>query len=149
MNNLPISVKYGLLICCSFLLYFGAMALLGLEQIVVLRFFNLVFLIGGIYLAVRAERNDSETPFTYYSGFKTGVATGSVAAISFAASMFIYLTAINPAFLTAIKEKTPTAQMLNPFTSGAIIAFELIMVSFLVTYIVMQFEKAKTAFPHA
>lgn len=139
-----IGLKYGFITMLGYVVYFIIMKLLGFADNIELRLLNFLIMIGGIALAVRAVRKDEEMEFTYYTGFTTGMITVATSVMSFSILLFIYLTLIDPAFLNALSVRDSIGNLINPFLLSLVIFFEGVFSGFLATYIVMQYEKAKT-----
>jgi hypothetical protein len=99
------------------LIYGGAVALAttaltalmgatGQEGNQALGWVGLLFPVVGIVLAIRAAKKEESGEFTFGEGFKEGAAVSLVAALLGAVLSYLYLTAVNPEYLDAVREAT-------------------------------------------
>ncbi len=134
-----IAIRYGLMTTVGLTAYFLICKLVGLVHILELRGLNAMFLVGGIYMAIRRYKkyNDSAT---YLEGMGIGLLTSAVAVLPFALFIFIYLQ-LDQGFLNYIKEQDSFGQHLNPYILSFIIALEGFFSGMILTFIIMQYMK--------
>ena len=134
-----ISIRYGLMTTVGLIAYFLIMKLAGLAHITEFRMLNFIFLVGGIYFAIKryGANNDS---ITYLQGMGIGFLTSAVAVIPFAFFIFIYLQ-LDLDLLNYILENDQFGQHLNPYILSFIIAFEGFFSGMILTFIIMQYMK--------
>jgi hypothetical protein len=78
----------------------------GLEGNQAVGYLGLLFPIVGIVLAIRSAKREETGEFTFGEGFKEGAAVSVVAALLGALLSYLYLSAINPSYLDAVREAT-------------------------------------------
>jgi hypothetical protein len=139
MNNMKMSLRYALGIYGALVTYFFSMKLLGLGEITQLRLFNFFIVMGGIYLLLR--RNMKENNDNYFQNLFLGFRTGAMAIVLTVVSLFVYLKAINPAFIEVMEHSMIWGNHLSVFQVTVAIGIEGIASSFLLTYMVMQYMK--------
>lgn len=96
-SSISISIKYGVFIALSFIIYFLALKLIGLHTNPWLRVLNGLIMGCGIFMTIKNFKNNT-TEFDYGSGFKTGLMAGFIATILFVGFMSIYFFHIDPSF---------------------------------------------------
>jgi hypothetical protein len=94
-------IKYGTLITVLLIVYFLVLKAVGLHTITVLSAFNGVIYGFGIYLAIKAYKQNHKT-FKYEKGFQAGLFSGAFASVLFGILMAIYMYHLNPSFATSI-----------------------------------------------
>lgn len=67
---------------------------------------GLLFPIIGIVLAIRSAKNADPGPFSFGDGFKQGALVSLVAAVLAAVFTYLYVTAVNPDYLDAVRAAT-------------------------------------------
>jgi hypothetical protein len=139
MNNMKMSLRYALGIYGTLVTYFFSMKLLGIGEITQLRLFNFFIVMGGIYLLLR--RNMKENNDNYFQNLFLGFRTGAMAIVLTVVSLFVYLKAINPAFIEVMEHSMIWGNHLSVFQVTVAIGIEGIASSFLLTYMVMQYMK--------
>ena len=135
-----LSVRYGIITAISLIVFFFIMKIAGLTGNYELRALNIVFLSAGVYLSIRSYRHKNEEP-TYLGGLGTGLFTSAVALAVFAVFVIVYLEALNPEFMTELKQYEYFGKYLNPYIAGAVIFLEGTMSGLLVSFILMQYYK--------
>ena len=134
-----ISIRYGLMTTVWLIAYFLIMKLVGLVHILELRTLNFMFLVGGIYLAIRRHKENNDST-TYLQGIGIGLLTSAVAVLPFALFIFIYLQ-LDQGLLNYIIEQDQFGQHLNPYILSFIVAFEGFFSGMILTFIIMQYMK--------
>jgi len=134
-----IAIRYGLMTTVWLIGYFMIMKLVGLVHITELRTLNFMFLVGGIYLAIRrySENNDSTT---YLQGIRIGILTSAVAVVPFAFFIFVYLQ-LDQGLLNYIQEQDQFGQHLNSYILAFIVGLEGFFSGMILTFIIMQYMK--------
>ena len=82
---------YGTLIAIALIAYFFLMYLIGMIHVIELRLVNLVFLIAGVYFALRQYRRTHRGQMDYFHAFTTGIGTAAIGTLTFAVFILIYL----------------------------------------------------------
>jgi hypothetical protein len=108
---------YGAAIAIATTLLTAVMGAAGLEGNQAIGYLAYLFPIVGIVLAIRAAKRSETGEFTFGDGFKEGAAVSLVAALLTALLSYLYMTAINPDYLDAVREAT-TAQLQAQGMSG-------------------------------
>ncbi len=134
-----IAIRYGLMTTVGLIGYFLVMKLVGLVHITELRMLNFIFLVGGIYMAIRRYGENNES-MTYLKGIAIGFLTSAVAVIPFALFIFIYLQ-LDQGLLNYIREHDQFGQHLNSYILSFIIGFEGFFSGMILTFIIMQYMK--------
>lgn len=135
-KNIP--QTYGLRIAAGLLIYFAAMKLAGLSDVVELRLLNLIILVAGVYYALKRFKNTHEDHLNYFRALVTGVATAAVGSVIFAACLFIYLQ-IDADLMKHIVDTEPMGRYLNPYMVAFVVALEGIFSGLLVTFILINY----------
>ena len=131
--------NYGLRIAAGLIVYFMIMKFAGLSYIVELRMANFLFLSAGIYYALKKFKATHEDHVNYFRALVTGVATGAIGSIIFAAYFWLYVSFIDPEFMQHIIENEPMGRFLNPYISAFIVALEGVFSGLLVTFILINY----------
>lgn len=135
-----IAIKFGLPTAIAFILFFLLMRAVGFADILELRALNFFILLAGIFLALRYEKKN-EQAFPYLKGLGIGIATSAVALIIFCVFLAIYLAALDPAFMRAVKEDEMFGHLLNPYIAASAVFFEGLLSGALISFIFMQYFK--------
>lgn len=98
MDPDKIHIRYGVIISFILIGYFLIVKLFGLHENSWLRLINGGIVAYGIYAVIRYKKLLEEEGFQYYSGFKTGIYTGFLATLIFAAFMSVYMFHLDPTF---------------------------------------------------
>lgn len=136
-----ISIKSGIAVLGGLLVYFFAMAAAGLLEVVELRVFNFVFLLGGILYSINKIKNKRGSEFNYFEGLAAGFITTLYAIIPFAIFVFVYLWKINPSFMQYIQDSIPLGKHLNPALAANTVLIEGIISGAIMSFIAMQYFK--------
>lgn len=132
-----IGIKWGLIAFVLLSLYFVAMKAFGLIHVIELRFLNAGIMFFAIFKAVKTAKYKLDE-FTYLKGIGTGLFTGAVASVTFAIFGFIYLTFINPEFISSIRENELFGSYINKYGASLQIFIEGTFSSCLISYAAMQ-----------
>lgn len=120
-----VAVKYGIGIASVLIVYFLLLKLIGLHSYPVLSAFNGVVYGGGILIAMRRFKAESDS-FNYLKGFQLGLFTGGIATVLFSFFMAIYIFQIDTQFANAILDSW--GLIYNK--GGLIIIVSLVMMGF-------------------
>lgn len=134
-----ISEKHGLLIALGLVIFFFIMRIFGLLYMVELRVMNIVIMIVGILMAIRALKKLHPEEFTYFKGMGTGVLTGIIGSILFGLFVFFYVTFLDTGLMQNIIENEPMGRFMNPYIVSVIIVVEGIASALLVSFIIMNY----------
>jgi hypothetical protein len=130
--------SYGIRIAAGLILYFLLMKFSGLSHHVELRLLNLFILVGGVYLALRRLKRTHGQHLNYFRALVTGVATGAIGSLIFAAFLFFYMQA-DTELMESIKVNEPMGRFLNPYMAAFIVALEGVFSGLLVTFILINY----------
>lgn len=92
-----VALKFGVFTALTLIIYFLALKLVGLHNNPWFRILNGPIVGYAIYLAIKSYKSTS-VDFDYGSGFKTGISTGFIATVLFAAFMCIYMFYLDTVF---------------------------------------------------
>lgn len=132
----------GLLTFIGLLIFFLIMSAIGLEHNLELRSLNLFIMVGGVYFSIRTIKRKNKD-FDYLKGIGTGFLAALSSSVAFALFNIIYLTAINPAFMTEVIAEEPFGAYLNPYSVAIVILMEGVASGFLFTFGLMQWFKGR------
>lgn len=138
-KNPLIAEKHGLMVAIGLIIFFFIMRVFDLLHVVELRVFNVVIMIIGIRLAVKAFRKTGEEHFTYFRGMGVGVMTGIFGSLIFGIFVFFYVSFIDTGLMQLIIENEPMGRFMNPYIVSVIIAVEGIASALLVSFILMNY----------
>lgn len=99
MKNIGIPAKFGIMIAVGLIVYFLALSLVGLHTNPLFSFLNCAIMGFGIWMAIKAKRNNDAGLFKYGEGFTTGLITGFNATTLFTIFFGVYASELNPDFL--------------------------------------------------
>jgi hypothetical protein len=69
----------------------------------------------------------------------TGVATGAIASLVFAAFLFLYVQFLDQGFMQYIIDNEPMGRFLNPYIVSFIVALEGVFSGLLVTFVLINY----------
>jgi glucose uptake protein GlcU len=138
---------YGTLIAISLIAYFFLMYAVGLIHVIELRLVNLVFLLAGVYLALRQYRRTHRGHMDYFHAFTTGMATAAIGTLTFSVFLLIYLH-IDKSLMQAISEQ-PLGMYLDPYIASLMVSLEGIFSGLFVTFLLSNYLAARTPVPRA
>lgn len=136
---------YGTLIAIGLIAYFFLMYLLGLIHVIELRLFNLVFMIAGVYFALRQYRRTHRGQMDYFHAFGTGMATAAIGTLTFSVFLLIYLH-FDKNLMSAIAEQ-PLGIHLDPYIASFMVSLEGIFSGLFVTFLLSNYMSARAPVP--
>ncbi len=137
-----VGFKYGLFLAGGLIAYFLFMQLLGLADILELRFLNLFILIAAVVGALKYYKKHCDNPMTYFKGMGVGIFTSMIGAVIFAFFMGVYLGIVAPNFYETIRSEWPDyASQITPVTISFVVLLEGAISGFMTTFIAMQWYK--------
>lgn len=101
---MKLPIKYGALTALGLIVYFVLMKLLGLETNFLLRIFNFVFIVAGIYAMYRAMYNAPNDGPSYFAGLGSGIVLTVTAVIVFLVFLGAYVTYFDPDFMQILED---------------------------------------------
>jgi hypothetical protein len=132
-----ISESYGLRIALGLIAFFLIMKVAGLAHEVELRLLNVVILVVGVYYALKKFKQTHEDHLNYFRGLITGVATGAVGSLIFAAFLFIYMK-LDSGMMQQVIDHDPMGRYLNPYIAAFIVALEGLFSGLLATFVLLN-----------
>lgn len=102
MSRFVLSVRFGIALASSLIAYFLVLSLFGFHTNPFFSLFNGVITGFAIYEAIRYKRIESKSDYSYTSGFQAGIVTGFLATIIFTVFMAVYVTEVDPDFISKI-----------------------------------------------
>ena len=141
-----VGLKYGLFTAFGLIGYFLLMKLIGLEQIIELRFLNGLIMAVGVTMAIRAYKRSLKGEIGYFRGLGTGIITAVLATVVFAVFMVVYIKAFDDALLDVLAGEQFFGERMA-ITPGVVI-FMVLMVEgvisgFMISFIAMQWFKRR------
>jgi hypothetical protein len=140
-------VLWNFLLFASLTGYFFLMRLLGLHDILELRYLNLFFTFGIVYVAMKQYRAHTSEAFSFWATAMAGARAAIPAVVGFALFQFFYLRFMDPAFMAYIKAVTPMGEFLSPPVLAWFLVAEGVLGTFFSAYVGMRLiaaqEKAK------
>lgn len=135
-----IAVRYGLLTCAGLIAFFLLMRMFNLAQNQELRVLNMIFLTGGIVLAVSRLKKLEGNSMEYLNGVACAMLTALVGVGSFAVFVCIYLL-IDTQLLAILQQTSIVGKYINPFSGAAVVFMEGIFSAAIISLGVMQYLK--------
>ncbi|GAA5039806.1 hypothetical protein GCM10011506_39490 [Marivirga lumbricoides] len=132
----------GLFIFIGLLIFFFIMSLLGLVHNLELRALNLFIMAGGVYFSIKNIKRRNKD-FDYLKGMGTGFLAAISSSLAFALFNILFLTVVNPDFMTEVIAEEPFGSYLTPFTVAIVILMEGVASGFLFTFGIMQWFKRR------
>jgi hypothetical protein len=123
--------------------YFLCMKLLGLHQILSLRYLNGIFELVIIYYAMKAYRAHTDEDFSFGRTAAAGLRASIPAVLLFALFQFTYLRFIDPDFMLYIKATAPLGVYMTPPLVALGLAAEGLLMAFFSAYVGMRFLAAR------
>ena len=136
---------YGTLITIGLIAYFFLMYAVDLIHIIELRLFNLVFLVAGVYFAMKQYRRTHRGHMDYFHAFTTGMATAAIGTLTFAVFILIYLH-IDGKLMQEISEQ-PLGMYLDPYIASFMVSLEGVFSGLFVTFLLSNYMAARTPVP--
>lgn len=137
-NPKHIPESYGVRIAAILIGYFILMKFVGLSHHVELRLLNVFILVGGVFFALKKFKKTHEDHLNYFRALITGVATGAIGSLIFAAFLFIYLQ-VDSSLMQSVIDNEPMGRYLNPYMIAFIVALEGVFSGLLVTFILINY----------
>lgn len=142
-------VWYGVATAVVMILFFFLMKAFGLVHQYHLRFINVLFLFGGIYLCIRSYQKSlppasfsEENRSNFLKIGSAGLIMIHVTAVLFAGFVAGYLLS-NPDFMRTVQAEAPMGQYLTDMGAAIIVFTEIVAGGFVFTYVVTQWLKEK------
>lgn len=136
-----IGLVTGLITSLALIGYFMLMKVLGLEQILELRFFNAIILTVGVcYGIIKLKRELHEDEF-YLKGLMQGLYISVVAVVAFGLFMSFYLSYFDLPLLEHIRQKSTVGMSINGVSVFVVIFMEGMASSVIITFAAMQYFK--------
>jgi len=105
MEQIKFSIKYGLTIGISLILYFLLVRALGLIEVYWLRLLNGIILGAGIYYTIKQNKEQLNNHIDYFSGIGIGIKAGLIATALFVSFLAIYMYHMDPGFSERLMAK--------------------------------------------
>ena len=137
-------IETGVLVFFGFMSYFLIMRAIGLHEVFMLRYFNAIFLIAGILLAINSYKKNMKGIFNYKKGLQMGTFITLLAVIPFAIFIYLYLN-IDDGFLGLVEKDVDLRDFVSPGTVACFICLEGVCSGSIITFIVMQYFKKNKA----
>lgn len=137
-NPSRIPENYGIKIAGGLIAFFLVMKLVGLAHHYELRFLNVFFQVGGIYLALKKFKETHDEHMNYFRALVTGVATGAISSVLFALFLFIYMS-VDTSFMQGVVDNEPMGRYLNPYITAFMVALEGLFSGLLFTFIIINY----------
>ncbi|PVY40830.1 DUF4199 domain-containing protein [Pontibacter virosus] len=141
-----IGLKYGLFTAFALIAYFLLMKLIGLEQIIELRFLNGLIMAIGVTLSIRGLKKMRQGDIGYFEGLGTGIITSALATVLFAVFMVVYIKAFDDGLLEVLAGEQFFGDRMA-ITPGIVIFMVLmlegVISGFMVSFIAMQWFKRR------
>jgi hypothetical protein len=138
---------YGTLMALALIGYFFLMYLLDLVHVIELRLVNIVFLLAGVYFAMKQYQRTHRGHMDYFHAFTTGMATVAIGTLTFSVFLLIYLF-IDENLMQTIAEKQPLGFYLDPYIASFMVSLEGIFSGLFVTFLLSNFLAARAPVPH-
>lgn len=135
-----IGLKWGMIVFGLLAAYFYSLLNFDLIHNIELRLFNGVLMFFGVHMAIKEFKNSSKN-FNYFMGLGTGVLTAFVASTTFTLFGLMYLSVINPEFITSIQQNEPFGIYMNKWGAVIQIFIEGTFSGAIMSYANMQFLK--------
>jgi hypothetical protein len=137
--------KYGLLLFALFTGFFLLMRAAGLAHVYWLRSLNVVWLLLGVFAAVKAYKkayavNVFDNFFDYFS---VAMRTAFIGIGLFSIALAIYLDLLDPAFMAELQEYESFGGLVSPVSASALIFIEGMASAFICSYISIQLLKTR------
>lgn len=140
-----IGLRYGIYAAVAYILFFILMQVVGLAHFYWLRALNYLFLFAAVFMSIREYKNTHKSTFAYLNGIGVGVIASVISCLIFAVFLCVYLGAINPDFMVAIKEKEMFGEYLNPYIASAAVLLEGSFSGITTAFILMPYFKQNHA----
>ena len=115
--------KVAAITAASLIAFFLLMKLVNLSTVVELRFLNIFIVLFGVRYILLRKREDNGGKLEYLNGMMAGFMTAFLAAVIFAAFIFIYLN-VDTSFMLFLKNTQPFGAYLTPASASLIMVLE-------------------------
>jgi hypothetical protein len=133
-----ISIQFGFLMLAGFIAIFYVIYMLGYAQHTELRVINAIVHLSCMYLAIKAYyKTDPANVENYMLGVAQGIEASIIGVIGYAVFIVVFMK-IDPRLMNLIKQDSPMAIYLNPYTITLAILAEGLMVSLIGSYILTR-----------
>jgi hypothetical protein len=133
-----LSIQFGLLMLAGFIAIFYVIYMLGYAQYTELRVFNAFVHLSCMYFAIKAYyKTDRENVENYMLGVAQGMEASVIGVVGYAVFIVVFMK-IDPRLMELIKQNSPMAIYLNPYTITLGILTEGLMVSLIGSYILTR-----------
>ena len=133
---------YGTLIFIALVAYFFLMYMFDLVHVIELRLVNLVFLLAGVYFALKQYQRTHRGQMDYFHSFTTGMATAAIGTLTFATFLLVYLH-IDKNLMQQIAEGQPLGFYLDPYIASFMVSLEGVFSGLFVTFLLSNFMAAR------
>ncbi len=136
-----LSLKAGLMIAGSLIIYFLLMKLLGLIHHAELRAFNFFIAGIGLFLTIRSYKTATHERVNYLEGFSLGFYTAVVSAVAFSVFVYVYLL-LDPGLFLQLKEDAPVmGKYFTPLSAAVTVMAEGTISGLILSFALMQYFK--------
>jgi hypothetical protein len=133
-----ISIQIGIVMLTGFIAIFYLIYMLGYAQYTELRVLNAVVHLSCMYLAIKAYyKTDRENIENYMLGVAQGMEVSIIGVVGYALFIVVFMK-VDPRLMDLIKQNSPMAIYLNPYTITLAILAEGLMVSLIGSYIMTR-----------
>ena len=143
MNRFVLSVRFGIALSSSLIAYFLVLSLFGLHTNPFFSLFNGVITGFAIYEAIRYKRIELKSDYNYTSGFQAGIVTGFLATVIFTVFMAVYVTEVDPDFISNIAETFSKSYNIGVGVFGFTVFLSGLATTIVLTLSFMQLFKHK------
>lgn len=119
------------------------MYIFDLVHVIELRLVNLLFLLAGVYFALKQYRRTHRGQMDYFHGFTTGMATVAIGTLTFATFLLVYLH-LDKNLMRQIAEGQPLGFYLDPYIASFMVSLEGVFSGLFVTFLLSNFMAART-----
>ncbi len=142
-----IAIKWGVTTFLLLSAYFLIMNVMGLVHVVELRVFNAFIMFFGCYKAISVAKQKLEQN-NYFQGIATGALTALFTALLFAFFGLIYINYLDPNFIQEITKNELFGFYMGGYGAIIQIFIEGAASGFMMSYAIMQWEKAPHSAAH-
>jgi hypothetical protein len=133
-----LAIQFGLVMLAGFIAIFYIIYMMGYAQYTELRVFNAVVHLSCMYFAIRAYyKTDKENVENYMLGVAQGMEASIIGVVGYALFIAAFMK-IDPRLMNLIKQNSPMAIYLNPYTITLGILTEGLIVSLIGSYILTR-----------
>lgn len=137
--------KYGLFIGLGLIAYFMLMKIFGLEDNFVLRLFNFVILIVGVYFLLKNQVVDASEPVSYFEGLGLSLRATITSIAVFLIFLAVYVLGFNTGFIEVLQESQIWGTKITLPQAAIGIFIEGMASAVIISFIWMQYFKKYTS----